>query len=160
MTGVLRARVSGAWVDVLTPGPPGPTGATGPTGPTGPAGPTQQAVRSGANAAIISVPAATWAEYGIATLSLPYAGQWLVRVWGMLGCAGGDMQLSIGLGHTNHWRSTIPWTQTPAAAVYQLMMEEPFTLAAGSVDVSAFVWVSGGGGSFRYGNAVLTYFGP
>jgi hypothetical protein len=162
MTGVLKVRTGGAWVDVFVPGPPGPTGATGPQGPQGPAGPQQQRVLFGANPAFLSVGVATWTEYGIATITLPWTGTWLVRVFGNISAnVSSDMQLSIGIGHTNHWRPTIPWVQNgTGGGTMQVMMEEPFALGAGAVDFSAFVWVSGGGGGFRYGNVILSYFGP
>lgn len=40
MTGVLKAKVAGTWIEI--PGVPGPEGPTGPPGPTGPAGASEE----------------------------------------------------------------------------------------------------------------------
>jgi hypothetical protein len=172
---VLRARIDGLWEDVGggggspgPTGPAGPTGATGaastvpgPVGPTGPAGPQQQKILHIWNDSVIGVPVA-WTEYGLGTVNLPWAGRWLITVWGVLGHdggGGGGMNMCVGVDHANMWNSHNGGSLVGNAQV-MLNAVHPLDIAGpGSYSISIFVWVAGGGGSFRAGNATLIYGG-
>ena len=158
MTGVLKARVSGNWVNITGPGATGPQG---PQGIQGPAGPQQLYAQTSGQSTVIGLPPSVWTEYGVGMFTLPYTGRWMVQVWASVGMgAGGSVNMAIGINHSNEWRAHVPGALLNGGGITQLVHSEVFALAAGALDVSAFIWTDIASGSARSGGCSVVYAGP
>jgi hypothetical protein len=162
MAGVLYVKVAGVWTPIATAGPPGPTGPVGPQGvqgPAGPAGPQKQAVLTGANPNYAAVPANAWSAYGIATLTLPYTGTWLVRCTASISIgANTSAQVCVGLNNNNMWYASAPWMESAANGSWEMSVEGLYALNAGANSFQIFTFMTGAGGC-RYGFVTVEYHG-